>query len=141
MSDPSTEPIRLLEVDVENIGQPRGGSGRGSALYAVPIKLSRTPSSTWADLFPKVWDSPPEYTNMHRPGIARVSGARIILDGTTVEEVRDVHARTLQIVVAETNKAAADAEQRAAAAREQEAEQREAHDRNVRDIGSDIRFE
>jgi hypothetical protein len=141
MSDSSTEPIRLLEVDVENIGQPRGGSGAGSALYAVPIKLSRTPSSTWADLFPKVWDRPREYTTMHRPGIARVSGDRIVLDGTTVEEVRDVHARTLRLVVDDTNRAAADAEQRAAAARQREAEQREAHERNVRDIGSDVSFE
>jgi hypothetical protein len=141
MSDPAPEPIRLLEVDVENVGQPRGGGDRGSALYAVPIKLSRVPSSTWADLFPKVWDRPPEYTTMHRPGIARVSGDRIILDGTTVEAVRDVHARTLQIVVAETNRIAAETERRETAAGQREAEERDAHERKVRDIGSDIRFE
>jgi hypothetical protein len=130
-----------LEVDVDNVGEPRGGGGAGSALYAVPVKLSRAPSATWARIFPEVWNRPPEFTTMHRPGIARVSGDRVILDGTTIEEVRDYHARTLALVVAETNRHAAEAEQREADARQREADERAERERRVRDVGGDIRFE
>jgi len=31
-------------------------------------------------------DNPPQFSTMHRPGIAKVTGNRIVLDGTTVEE-------------------------------------------------------
>lgn len=49
------------------------------------------------------WDRPPSFTTMHRPGIARISGDRIILDGTTVEEVARTHQATLRLVVDKTN--------------------------------------
>ena len=41
---------------------------------------------------------------MHRPGIANVDGATVILDGTTIEEVERYHRDTLQLAVAETNR-------------------------------------
>jgi hypothetical protein len=41
---------------------------------------------------------------MHRPGIARIQGATITLNGTTIEEVERYHRDTLQLAVAETNK-------------------------------------
>jgi hypothetical protein len=40
---------------------------------------------------------------MHRPGIARVSSDRIILDGTTIEEVERYHLETLKLAVSATN--------------------------------------
>lgn len=40
---------------------------------------------------------------MHRPGIARVEGDRIILDGTTIEEVERWHLRTLKLCVQQAN--------------------------------------
>lgn len=40
---------------------------------------------------------------MHRPGIARVVGDQIVLDGTTVEEVRRYHLTTLKLAVKVTN--------------------------------------
>lgn len=41
---------------------------------------------------------------MHRGDIATISGNRIILDGTTIEEVRDYHLETLKLAIQETNK-------------------------------------
>jgi hypothetical protein len=40
---------------------------------------------------------------MHRPGIASIVGDRIILDGTPIEEVPDIHAATLKFVVEKVN--------------------------------------
>ncbi len=39
----------------------------------------------------------------HRPGIARVVGDRIILDGTTLDEVARYHRDTLKLVVETVN--------------------------------------
>ena len=41
---------------------------------------------------------------MHRPGIASVIGNRIILDGTTIDEVKEFHRDTLKLCVNEANK-------------------------------------
>ena len=40
---------------------------------------------------------------MHRPGIASVIGDRIILNGTTVEEIEKYHRDTLRVVVERVN--------------------------------------
>lgn len=78
---------------------------------------------------------------MHRPGIASVSGATVVLDGTTIEEVRDHHAGTLALVVEQLNGAQEQHEQRAEAEARRAADERSAHEANVRDIAEDIRFE
>lgn len=44
------------------------------------------------------------FATMHRGNIASVRGNRIILDGTTIEEVRDYHLKTLKLVIQEANK-------------------------------------
>jgi hypothetical protein len=49
---------------------------------------------------------------MHRPGIARVYGDRIILDGTTMEEIERYHAKTLKLALEKTNEEAAAEEER-----------------------------
>jgi hypothetical protein len=141
MADQPFEPIRIVGVDTENVGAPRNERTRGSALYRVPIKLSRTPSREWAQAFPEAWDHPPVFSTMHRPGIARVSGDRIILDGTTVEEVRDRHASTLRAVVDRLNEAEEQYRQRERAQAEQQAAERAKHDANVRRVADDTTFQ
>lgn len=84
-------PMRIVGVDRGGISQPRDDGTRGSALYSVPLLLSRVPDAEWAVLFVRNWDRPPSFTTMHRPGIARVVGDRVVLDGTTVEEVAQYH--------------------------------------------------
>jgi hypothetical protein len=141
MTEPPYEPIRIIGVDTASVGHPRNDGTPGSALYAVPIKLNRAPSREWAQAFPEAWNRPSSWTTMHRPGIARVSGDRIILDGTTVEEVRDYHAKTLNLVVDTLNEAEVQYRERQSAEAEQKALARAKHDMNVRDVADDIKFE
>ena len=97
------EPIRITGVIVDEIGIPANDGSRGSALYSVPIGLSAAPSIEWSDLFVRTWDHPPRYGTRHRPGIARVSGSRVVLSRTTIEEVGAVHRDTLSAVVDAVN--------------------------------------
>lgn len=103
--DAPFEPIKILGIVEEEVGSPRNDGTPGCALYEVPFRFSRVPPEDWADLFVRTWDSPPRFTSMHRPGIARVYGDRLVLDGTTIEEVQRYHLDTLKLVLQETNKA------------------------------------
>ena len=87
------EPIRILGVIAAEVGVPRNDGTAGSGLYKVPFQLSRKPLELWANLFVDAWDRPSKFTSMHRPGIARVEGDRIVLDGTTIEEVEKYHLK------------------------------------------------
>ncbi len=134
-------PIRILGVVVDEVTEPRNDGTRGSALYAVPFRLSRSASSDWGAVFVQVWDHPPRLSTMHRPRIARVRGSRIILDGTTIDEVQKYHRETLVLCVNETNRILGELQ---AKVRKQEAEkaQRSAeHQKQVRDAAAKIRFD
>ena len=101
------EPVQLVEVVVDRVTEPRNDGTPGSALYRIPIRLSRTPSRAWKKAFLNAWQFPRQFTTMHRPGIARIEGDCIILDGTTIEEVRDTHRATLILCVEDANAAEA----------------------------------
>jgi hypothetical protein len=109
--------------------------------YRVPIKLSRRPPCEWAAALPDIWNHPPEFTTMHRPGIASVSGDTVVLDGTTIEEVRDYHARTFRPVVARLNEAQAQHDAKAQIDASRETAERSSHEENVRVVADEIRFE
>ncbi len=124
------EDIKITRVIVEEITEPRNDDTRGCALYTVPFALSRQPPSEWAQLFVAIWDHPPRWTTMHRPGIARVSGATVTLNGTTIEEVAQVHRDTLQLVLDETNRRYRewyDEQERLRAREQAEREERQRH--------------
>jgi hypothetical protein len=87
----------------EEVGRPRNDGTRGSGLYLVPIRLSRTPSREWSRFLIDCWNHPPSFTSMHRPGIASVHSNTIVLDGTTVEEMEKYHAATLRLCVDKAN--------------------------------------
>jgi hypothetical protein len=101
------EPIRLVGVVVDQVTEPRNDGTPGSALYQIPIRLSRAPAWAWEKAFLNAWQFPRQFTSMHRPGIARIQGDCIILDGTTIEEVRDTHRATLVLCVEDANAAEA----------------------------------
>lgn len=134
------EPIRIVGIITDEVGEPRNDGTPGCALYRVPFRLSRRPSTLWADLFVRTWDSPPRWSTMHRPGIARVSGDKIILDGTTIEEVRDVHRETLVLCVDVANKMEREYLRREQEKRQREERRREEHMKNVADIANEIKF-
>lgn len=97
------EEIKILGIVTNEVTVPKMDGTRGSALYKIPFKLSRTPSRLWKELFVESWDSPPRFTTMHRPRIASVIGDKIILDGTTIDEVKSCHRDTLLLCVEQAN--------------------------------------
>ena len=78
---------------------------------------------------------------MHRPGIAHARGDRIVLKGTTIDEVQRVHRETLILCVKEANRLAAEHEQRQHAERESRERAADEHRRRVQDAARRIRFD
>lgn len=78
---------------------------------------------------------------MHRPGIASVQGDRIVLDGTTIEELEKYHLQTLKLVVRQLNEHTAQFLRAERERRRVEAEAAAAHDRNVREAAARLRFD
>lgn len=134
-------PIRILGIITDAVTVPRMDGTRGSALYKIPFKLSKRPSELWRQLFVREWDCPPRFTTMHRPGIASVYGDQIILDGTTIEEVRDYHRETLMLCVEEANKKEKEIFIETKRQEEQEKRRKEQHYGKVRDVANDIHFD
>jgi hypothetical protein len=137
---PTNQPTQIIGIIVDEVTEPSMDGTRGCALYSIPFRLSRRPSPEWCEIFLHEWDHPPQFTSMHRPGIAQVSGDRILLEGTTIEEVKRHHRDTLVLCVDETNRKEAD--YRAHLARQQEADRqrRELHRKQINDSASDIQF-
>jgi hypothetical protein len=135
------EPIEIVGVVKEGVGKPRNDGTRGSGLYRIPLRLSRRPSSTWADLFRQTWDRPPLSTTMHRPGIGAVEGDTIVLDGTTMDELERYHLRTLRLVLEQVNRNTADIERRQAEEKARQERLEREHDRDVDAVASRLRFD
>ena len=101
--DAEFEPITIVGVVTEEVGAPRADGSRGSGLYPVPLRLTRVPPGEWARMFVALWDDPPKWSSMHRPGIASVVGDRLVLGRTTIEEVASTHRETLKLCVDAAN--------------------------------------
>ena len=138
---PDFEPIKITGIIEEEVSRPRNDGTRGSSLYNVPFQLSRFPPSEWADLFPREWDHPPQFSTMHRPGICRVENNTIWLKGTTLEEVADVHRETLLLVLEETNKKYAAILSKRSAEQEKRRIQQAAHEAHVSEVAKKIKFD
>ncbi len=133
------EPIHILGIITDEVTMPRLDGTSGSALYKIPFRLSKAPSRLWQELFVREWNGN-LFSKMHRPGIASVQGSRIILDGTTIEEVRDYHRQSLKTCVEEANRLE---EQALAEKRKQEVLKEQTirqHNANVSYIARDIVF-
>jgi hypothetical protein len=135
------EDIKITRVIVEDVTEPRNHGTAGSALYSIPFALSRTPPTEWKQLFLNNWNHPPTFTSMHRPGIAKIHGATITLDGTTIEEVESCHRDTLQLAVAETNKQYRDWQNKQKQRQEREETMRLQHRNRIEDASKRIKFD
>ena len=100
----TSEPLKIEGIVADEVTEPTLDGTPGSGLYKIPFKLNKTPSDVWEEFFLNEWDHPPRFTLMHRPGIASVYGNKIILDGTTIDEVKRYHRDTLVLCVEEANK-------------------------------------
>ena len=138
---PSSRRIRIIGIVKEGVGRPRNDRTAGSALYRVPLRLSRSPSPEWSKLFVRCWNHPPSFTSMHRPGIARVSGDTIVLDGTTMDELERYHATTLRLCVDQANEQEAAHLQRVQQARERDEAERRGHEQQVDEIADRLKFD
>ena len=135
------EGIRLMGIIADEVGIPRNDGTPGCALYEVPFRLSRTPSGEWERVFLENWDFPPSFTSMHRPGIARIEGDRLILDGTTVEEVEKYHLATLKLVIEKTNQITAQIASRRSQEQKREEQTRDEHQRHVKEVAKRLKFD
>ncbi len=135
------DPIRIVGIIADQVGVPRNDGTHGSALYKIPFRLSHRPPYEWVELFSNFWRHPPRFTTMHRPRIASVIGDTIVLDGTTIEEVRDFHRDTLILCVQETNKVYKEFAERKQQANEREQEQLRKHKQSLNDISNQIKFD
>jgi hypothetical protein len=78
---------------------------------------------------------------MHRPGIASISDATVILDGTTIEEVERYHRDTLQLAVAQTNAQYRDLLRQQDQSRAREEARRQEHRKRIEDASKRIKFD
>lgn len=99
-----TKEVKIEGIITDEVTIPKNDGTQGSALYSIPFKLNKIPDFKWSEIFVQCWNSPSRFTLMHRPGIARVVSNKIILDGTTIEEVKNYHRDTLILAVNEANK-------------------------------------
>lgn len=143
LNEPLTdeEPIMITGIVEEGVGHPDRHPARGSALYRVPLRLSRRPPQQWAGYFERTWDHPPRYTTLHRPGICRVIGDTVVLDGTTIEELENTHLVTLRLVLDQTNQAVGEAERKQRLLKDRERLEREQHEAKVREAARRLRFD
>ena len=137
----NNDPIRIVGVIVDEVPEPTMDSTSGSALYTVPFRLSRQPSTLWSEIFAGTWDAPPIFSMMHRPGNARVFGSKIILDGTTIEEVKQYHRKTLILCVDKANEEEARILELRRRKAEQQRQKSEKHRANVEGIAGELDFE
>ena len=92
-------------------------------------------------MFESTWDHPPQFSLMHRPGICSVRGDRVVLDGTTIDEIEVHHRKTLVLVINEVNRviAAAEAQQRRRA--DEQRQRREEQRKNVEEASRRMQFD
>jgi hypothetical protein len=138
---PDFAPIKIEAVVDTEIGMPRNDGSPAGALYSIPLKLSAAPPREWVTIFVDAFDHPSEVSSMHRPGIASVSGSRLSLDGTTIEELDKYHKTTLLSALAVANREylAMVAKQRAETDRRVQAD--EAHRKATSEAAKKIKFD
>ncbi len=137
----SNELIKIIGVIVDEVSMPRSDGTHGSALYMIPFRLNRSPSRLWTTLFVEIWNSPPRWTTMHRPGIASVSDDKIILNGTTIEEVRKYHRDTLKLCVDVSNNTEIETLRKRREEEETRKQQIDDHRKNIEDGVRDLNFD
>lgn len=140
LEDITDDQISIVGIIVDEVTEPRLDGTPGCALYKIPFRLSKRPSSIWEHFFIDAWNCPPRFSTMHRPGIATINGDKIILDGTTIEEVRDVHKETLSLCVDIANQKEEEFIRRQYEKEQAAKERKERHKASVERIAGEINF-
>lgn len=133
--------IKIKGILVDEVTEPLSDGTKGSALYKIPFELNKRADYEWSNLFIQAFNRPPEFTMMHRPGIASVLGNKIYLDGTTIDEVERYHKKTLKLAVEVANKQYAEIQIKKRQAEERERNLKEQHKKNINEISKRINFD
>lgn len=135
------EPIRIIGVVREGIGEPLNDGSAGSALYRVPLRLSRTPSDLWVQVFEQEWGS--QLYTMLRD--AYVEGDTIVFPATTMDEIERHHLAQLRSVIDRVNQRTDEVrqQQNAAARRQAElrAQQKREHEQSIERVMERLSFD
>ena len=135
-------PVRMVGVITSEVSLPRNDGSPGSGLYKIPIKIEPAPpDDDWRRLFVEAFDFPSIHDGGHRPGIASVYNERIILDGTTMEELETTHLKTLKAAVAQANDKYADLLAARRSMAEKKRQDEEKHRREVEEAAKKIKFD
>lgn len=134
------EPIHILGIITDKVTVPKMDGSRGCALYRIPFQLSRKPSSLWVNRFINAWNHPTSFSSMHRPGIASVVSDTIVLDGTTIEEVKDTHREMLIKCVERANLEEKEIIEKEKLKKEKEMLRKEEHISSVIKVADEIEF-
>ena len=78
---------------------------------------------------------------MHRANIASVVGDKIVLDGTTIEEVKEYHKKTLQICVRVANEETPKIIEQKRLQKEERLKQEEAYKKDIEDQAKGVSFD
>ncbi len=93
------EPVRITNIIVEQVSEPLVGALH----YKIPLRLSRIPEPEWVRQFLRAWDEQKDLTSMHLPAM-EIGSDRIILDGTTIDDLEQSHIGALKLAVDEANR-------------------------------------
>ena len=133
--------IKIEGIIIDEVTIPKNDGTRGSALYKIPFRLSEKPDYLWSELFVKNWNHPPKWTSMHRPGIVRINGRKIVLDGTTIEEVKQYHRETLILAVNKTNEEYIGIKEKKYREEEEKQRKEKEHYESIRKSSNEINFD
>ncbi|MTB56653.1 toll/interleukin-1 receptor domain-containing protein [Streptococcus uberis] len=136
----TTEDIQILGIIADEVTIPKLDGTVGSALYKIPLRLNRKPSELWEQLFLENWKYPPKFTTMHRSKIAKIINDKIILDGTTIEEVKEYHRDTLKLCVELSNNQEKDYIRKQMLEEERKLQKIQNHMNSVKQISDEIIF-
>jgi len=135
------EEIKIKGIIIDEVSLPLNDGSRGSALYKIPFELNKRPDYEWINLFIQAWNRPSRFTSMHRPGIASVYGNKIVLDGTTIEEVEKYHKDTLKLAVSTANNALREIKLQKKLREEAERKREEGHEKTIKNVSKRINFD
>jgi hypothetical protein len=94
-----------------------------------------------AHIFSRGLDDPSQRDEAHRRGIASFREGRIILDGTTMEELETTHIATLKLTVEQANRKYADLLVQRRATSERQRQDEEKHRKSVEESAKKIKFD
>ncbi len=135
MKDENYVPIQITGVIVEQVGDPPPGATH----YEIPLRLSRPPEPEWTIYLLRAWDGQQHVGPTSRPGI-EVGSDRIILDGTTIDDIEQYHMQTLKRAIDEANLLASEIRGKSQRAASAEEVKRLHHREHVATVAKRLRF-